>query len=61
MEKRATVNLADLARLQEQVNRPAGLSRDEVQDYATASLVVMRGLTRGDKLRVIRRMRVLVD
>ena len=57
---RPTITISDLARLQEQENRPAKLATDEVHDYAIAALVVLRGMTRGDKLRVIRRMRTVI-
>lgn len=60
MGERATVTIADLNRLQEQENRATPLGKDEVQDYALAALVVLRGLSRGDKLKVIRRMRTLM-
>lgn len=57
---RQVVSIADLTRLQEQDNRPAAATVEEVQDYAIAALVVLRGLTRADKLKIIRRMRRLV-
>jgi hypothetical protein len=58
--ERPTINISELSRLQEQMDRPQALTQDHVQDYATASLVVLRGLTRSDKLRVLRRMRKLL-
>lgn len=57
---RPTINISELTRLQEQNDRPAPLSKDHVQDYATAALVVLRGLSRADKLRVLRHMRRLM-
>lgn len=33
-----------------------GIPDDQVSDYAVAALGVMRGLSRGDKLKVLRRM-----
>jgi hypothetical protein len=57
MADKPTITIADLTRLREQDSRPAPLTRDEVEDYSTAALVVLRGLSRADKLRVIRRMR----
>ncbi len=50
-----TVTLADLTRLQEQENRPTPLSSDEVQDYAFAVLMVLRGLPRAEKVKVLKR------
>lgn len=55
-----TVTVADLLKLQDQANRPAALTTDEVQDFATAALVVLRGVSRRDKLRVITKMRRLL-
>lgn len=54
---RPTITIADLDRLREQEARPAKLEYDEVHDYAIAALLVLRGMSRGEKLRVIRRMR----
>ena len=59
MEK-PTITIADLTRLREQDNRPTALTIEEVHDYAIAALVVLRGMRRGDKLRVIARMRKTV-
>jgi hypothetical protein len=53
---RPTVSLADLDRLRQQDNKPQPLDPNEVTDYATAALVVLRGLPRGEKLKVLRRM-----
>lgn len=60
MADRPAISISDLPRLQEQANRPAPLTTDEVQDFATAALMVLRGMPRGEKLRVIRRMRRLL-
>ncbi len=57
---RPTVTISDLARLQEQANRPTPLTVDEVHDYAVATLIVLRGLPRRDKLRVLARMRKVI-
>lgn len=57
---RPTVTLADLQKLQEQEAKPNPLNHDEVTDYATAALMVLRGLPRGQKLRVISKMRKLL-
>ena len=51
------VSVSELKGLMEQQDKPDPLTYDQVQDYATASLVVLRGLSRKDKLRVINRMR----
>lgn len=61
MDKRPTVSLSDLQKLQEQESKPQPLTPDEVRDYAVASLVVVRGLSRGDQLKVLRKMRRLLD
>lgn len=37
------------------------LTSDQLQEYAINSLNGLRGLTRSDKLKVIRRMRKLLD
>lgn len=60
MAERATITIGDLARLQEQESRPTRLTDEEVEDYAIAALVVLRGMRRADKLRVLRRMRRLL-
>jgi hypothetical protein len=60
MGERASVNISELTKLQEQANRPTPLTPDEVNDYAIAALVVLRGCTRRDKLRVVARMRRLL-
>lgn len=60
MTDRPTINISELTRLQEQIDRPTPLTKDHVQDYATAALVVLRGLSRSDKLRVLRHMRKLL-
>lgn len=57
---RATINISELGKLQEQLNRPAALTADEVNDYAVACLVVVRGMPRREKLRVVARMRKLL-
>ena len=58
--ERAVVTISDLNRLRDQDARPGPLTREEVEDYAIAALVVLRGMRRGDKLRVIRRMRSIL-
>ncbi len=55
-----TVSMADLMRLSEQADQSPPLKLEGVHDYAVASMVVLRGLSRSDKLRVIRRMRRLM-
>lgn len=60
MADRASINIGDLGKLMDQDNKPNPLSEDEVQDYAVAALLVLRGLPRGQKLRVHRRMRRLI-
>jgi hypothetical protein len=53
---RPSVSVSELGKLMEQVNKPTALTADEVQDYANAGLLVLRGLTRAQKLRVLKRM-----
>ena len=60
MNDRPTISITELKNLQEQATRQT-LSQEEVKDFATAALVVLRGMSRGDKLRVIRRMRRMCD
>lgn len=57
---RETIRISDLTRLREQESRPSAITPEEVEDYAIAALVVLRGMRRGDKLKVLRRaLRVL--
>jgi len=55
MADKATVTLADLQRLGEQEAKPTPLTDNDVSDYASAVLIVLRGLPRGEKLKVMRR------
>lgn len=55
MPDRPTVTLADLQKLQDQENRPTPLTTDEIQDYAFAVLMVLRGLPRAEKVKVLAR------
>lgn len=45
----------------EQGKTSKSLTVDQLQEYAINSLNSLRGLSRGDKLKVIRRMRKLLD
>lgn len=60
-DDRPTITLADLPRLRAEAGqqRPAA-NDDDVQDIATAAMLVLRGLTRADKFKVLRRMRRLM-
>ncbi len=58
--KQPVVTLADLTRLQAQEAKAAPLTADEVDDYATACLVVLRGMPISDKRKVIARMGRLI-
>jgi hypothetical protein len=60
MMERKAISISELKQLQEQENKPTALAPEEVRDYAVAALVVLRGMTRGDKLRVLRQMRKLL-
>jgi len=55
------VTLADITRLQDQENKPTPLTADEVDDYATAVLVILRGLTVADKRKVLARATALTQ
>lgn len=57
MADRPTVPITDLIRLQADANAPAPLTDEEVHDLAIAAMVVLRGLRRSDKFKVLRRMR----
>lgn len=57
MPDRPTVTLADLQKLQEQDSKPVPLTEDELQDYAAALMMVMRGLPRAEKRKVVTRLR----
>lgn len=56
MADKPTVTLGDLTRLQDQLSKPNPLTADEIDDYATACLVILRGLPLADKKKVIGRM-----
>lgn len=58
MSDREVVTLAELRQLlaAESAPKKVTIADDLVSDYALAALVPLRGLTRSDKLRVIRRM-----
>ena len=53
-------SIADLRQLISD-NQRGPLTGDQVHDTAVVSLMVMRGLSRGDKLKVLRKMRRLLD
>ena len=55
MPDKPTITFADLQKLQEQESKPTPLNDNEVSDYASAVLIVLRGLPRGEKLKVMRR------
>lgn len=50
-----------LAALQKQNKNDKALTSDQLQEYAINSLNGLRGLNRSDKLKVLRRMRKLLD
>lgn len=56
-----TITLGDLTKLQDQLDKPDPLDYNDVTDYAAALLVVMRGLPRGEKLKILRRAIKLVS
>jgi len=56
---RQTVTLDELRQIVDDANKPAkraGLDEDVLMEYAVAALATLRGLSRTDKLKVIRRM-----
>ena len=54
---RQTVTLDELRKLVEADEKPRrGLDEDRLQEYSVAALATLRGLSRTDKLKVIRRM-----
>lgn len=55
------VGVADLERLMRDGVQRGPVTGDGVHEIAVAALMVMRGLTRGDKLKVLRKMRRLLD
>jgi hypothetical protein len=57
MADRPTVSLADLQKLQEQEDRPDPLTEAQLADYAAAMLMVLRGLPRREKMKVVTRLR----
>ncbi len=61
MASQPQITLSDLTRLQEQEGRPTPLTPDEIDDFATACLVVLRGMTMADKRKVITRMTRLIQ
>lgn len=52
-----TVTLADLQKLQEQADKPDPLTEDQLQDYAAALLLVMRGLPKAEKRKIVTRLK----
>ena len=50
-----------IAALQKQNKKESALTEDQLQEYAIQALHGLRGLFRSDKLKVIRRMRRLLD
>jgi len=56
MTDKPTVTLEDLKAIVAADSKRAGLDEDRLQEYAVAALSTLRGLTRTDKLKVIRRM-----
>jgi len=57
MKDRQAISIAELKSLPEWSGRAAPLTVDEVNDFAITALTVLRGLPRGEKLKVLRRMR----
>lgn len=55
MADRPSISISELRGLQEQLDRPGPIPADHVVDYAAAVITILRGLSRGDKLRVLRR------
>lgn len=55
------VGIADLKKLMEDGNQRGPVTGDAVHEIAVSALMVMRGLTRGDKLKVLKKMRRLLD
>ena len=56
-QDRPVVNLSDLQKLQDQLDKPDPLTEDQLQDYAAAILMVLRGLPKAEKRKVITRLR----
>lgn len=55
-----TVTLAELQKLAEQEDRPDPLTEDQLADYAVAMMMVLRGLPRREKMKVLTRLRRLM-
>jgi hypothetical protein len=53
--ERPSINISELKGLQAQLDKPGPIPADHVTDYAAAVITIMRGLSRGDKLRVLRK------
>ncbi len=51
------ITLAELTKLAEQEDKPQPLTEDQLQDYAVAMLMVLRGLPRAEKRKVLTRLR----
>lgn len=49
------ISLSDLTKLQDQLDKPDPLDYNAVSDYAVAVMVVLRGLPRGEKLKILRK------
>ena len=57
MADKPVIQVSDLLRLQQDSGMADPLADEGVHDYAVAAMVVLRGLRRADKLKVLRRMR----
>lgn len=55
MRDKPAINISELRGLQDQLDKPGPLPADHVVDYAAALITILRGLPRGDKLRVLRK------
>lgn len=60
MTDKPTVSLDDLKAIVAAEGKRTGVDEDRLQEYAVAALSTLRGLTRTDKLKVIRRMRKML-
>jgi hypothetical protein len=53
--ERPSISIGELRGLQEQLDKPGPIPVDHVVDYAAALITILRGLSRGDKLRVLKK------
>lgn len=60
-DEKPVISVEEFKKFLIQDEKPKALTEDRLQEYAILSLNGLRGLSRSDKLKVIRRMRRLME